>query len=207
MIPQRENRLIKKLFVPYLTYRLNKAFKVIQHDEVELLSDHSILLLPNHFSWWDGFFAGRLNHTYLKRNFFIMMQEDHLQKRMFFTLLGGFSINPNSKEMVASLQYAAKLLDTPNNLVTIFPQGALQSNHIDEITVERGIDYIVKKIKGNCQIIYYSAFIEYFESLRPSVYIRFLNCGTNHNFDFEKLKAMINEHHKKALKEQKNAEH
>jgi len=207
MIPQRENRLIKKLFVPYLTYRLNKAFKMIQHDEVELLPGHSILLLPNHFSWWDGFFAGQLNHTYLKHDFFIMMQEDHLQKRMLFNLLGGFSIKRNSREMVESLQYAAKLLDNPNNLVTIFPQGALQSNHIDEITVERGIDYIVKKIKGNCQIIYYSAFIEYFESLRPSVYIRFLNCGTNHNFDFEKLKAMINEHHKKALKEQKNAEH
>jgi len=207
MIPQRNNWLIKKLFVPYLTYRLNKAFEVIQHDEVELLPGHSILLLPNHFSWWDGFFAGQLNHTYLKHDFFIMMQEDHLQKRMFFNLLGGFSIKRNSREMVESLQYAAKLLDNPNNLVTIFPQGALQSNHIDEITVERGIDYIVKKIKGNCQIIYYSAFIEYFESLRPSVYIRFLNCGTNHNFDFEKLKAMINEHHKKALKEQKNAEH
>lgn len=207
MIPQRSNRLIKKIFAPYLSYRLRKAFKVLKYDEVEVLPGHSVLLLCNHFSWWDGFFAGHLTHNYLKRDFFIMMQEDHLQKRMFFNRLGGFSINRTSREVVESLQYAAELLDNPNNLVTIFPQGALESNHIDEITVERGIDYIVKKIKGNCQIIYYSAFIEYFESLRPSVYIRFLDCGTNHDFDFEKLKAMINEHHKKALKEQKNAEH
>jgi hypothetical protein len=136
-----------------------------------------------------------------------MMQEDHLQKRMFFNRVGGFSINRKSKEVVESLQYTAKLLDDPNNLVTVFPQGTLESNHIDEINVERGIDYIVKKIKGDCQIIYYSAFIEYFESLKPSVYFHFLNCGTNRDFDFERLKAMINDHHKKALKEQVNAEH
>jgi 1-acyl-sn-glycerol-3-phosphate acyltransferase len=207
MIPQRSNRLVKKLFAPYLAYRLRKAFKVLKHDDVEVFPGHSVLLLCNHFSWWDGFFAGHLTQTYLKRDFFIMMQEDHLQKRMFFNRVGGFSINRKSKEVVESLQYAAKLLDNPNNLVAIFPQGALESNHIDEINIERGIDYIVKKIKGDCQVIYYSAFIEYFESLKPSVYFRFLNCGTNRDFDFEKVKAMINDHHKKALKEQRNAEH
>lgn len=207
MIPQRSNRLIKKLFAPYLAYRLRKAFKILKHDEVEVLPDHSVLLLCNHFSWWDGFFAGHLTQTYLNRDFFIMMQEDHLQKRMFFNRVGGFSINRKSKEVVESLQYAAKLLDNPDNLVIVFPQGVLESNHINEINIERGIDYIVKKIKGDCQIIYYSAFVEYFESLKPSVYFRFLDCGTNRDFDFEKLKLMINEHHKKALKEQINAEH
>ncbi|MDO3625512.1 lysophospholipid acyltransferase family protein [Mucilaginibacter sp. BT774] len=207
MIPQRSNRLIKKLFAPYLAYRLRKAFKTLKYDEIEVLPGHSVLLLCNHFSWWDGFFAGHLTHTYLKRDFFIMMQEDHLQKRMFLNRIGGFSINRKSKEVVESLQYAAKLLDDPDNLVTVFPQGALESNHIDEINIERGIDYIVKKIKGDCQIIYYSAFIEYFESLKPSVYFRFLNCGTNRDFDFERLKTVINHHHKKALKEQVNAEH
>ena len=207
MIPQRSNRLVKKLFAPYLAYRLRKAFKVLKHDDVEVFPGHSVLLLCNHFSWWDGFFSGHLTQTYLKRDFFIMMQEDHLQKRMFFNRVGGFSINRKSKEVVESLQYAAKLLDNPNNLVAIFPQGALESNHIDEINIERGIDYIVKKIKGDCQVIYYSAFIECFESLKPSVYFRFLNCGTNHDFDFEKVKVMINDHHKKALKEQRNAEH
>ncbi len=93
-------------------------------------------------------------------------------------------------------------LNDPKNLVAVFPQGELVSNHTEEINIERGIDYIVKKIKGDCQIIYYSAFIEYFESLKPSVYIHFLNCGTNHDFDFEQVKVLISEHHKKALKEQ-----
>lgn len=207
MIPQRRKGFVHKLFMPYLAYRLRKAFNVIKHDEVEVMPGHSILLLCNHFSWWDGFWAGQLAHTYLHRKFYIMMQEDHLQKRMFFNLLGGFSINRQSKEVVQSLQYAASLLENPENLVTVFPQGQLVSNHSEDIDIERGISYIVKKIKGNCQIIYYSAFIEYFESLKPSVYIHFLNCGTNHDFDYERVKKMISEHHKKALKEQVNAEH
>ncbi len=207
MIPQRSNNLVKKLFAPYLAYRLRKAFNVLKHDQVEIMPGHSILLLCNHFSWWDGFFAGHLTQTCLHRDFHIMMQEDHIEKRLFFNFLGGFSINRKSKEVVKSLQYAAQLLDNPKNLVTVFPQGELISNHTKEINIERGIDYIVKKIKGDCQIIYYSAFIEYFESLKPSVYFHFLDCGTNHDFDYETVKSLINEHHKKALKEQINAEH
>ncbi len=207
MIPQRRNKFVAKLFKPYLAYRLRKAFNIIQHNEVEIMDGHSILLLCNHFSWWDGFFADRLTSIYLHRDFYIMMQEDHLKKRMFFNLLGGFSINQKSKEVVSSLQYAAQLLSNPKNLVTIFPQGALISNHTEEIEIGRGIEYVVKKIKGNCQIIYYSAFIEYFESLKPSVYIHFLNCGTNHNFDLEALKTTINQHHKNMLKAQVNVAH
>jgi 1-acyl-sn-glycerol-3-phosphate acyltransferase len=207
MIPERSNKLIKKLFAPYLAYRLRRTFKLLKHNTIEIMPGHSILLLCNHFSWWDGFFAGHLTQTYLHRDFHIMMQEDHLQNRMFFNHVGGFSINRKSKEVITSLQYAAQLLGEAKNLVTVFPQGALESNHIEEINIERGIDYIVKKIKGDCQIIYYSAFVEYFESLKPSVYFHLLDCGTNRNFDYQKVKALISAHHKKALKEQVNAEH
>ena len=34
----------KKLFAPYLAYRLRKAFKVLKHDEVNVLPGHSVLL-------------------------------------------------------------------------------------------------------------------------------------------------------------------
>jgi 1-acyl-sn-glycerol-3-phosphate acyltransferase len=208
MIPQRRTRWIQNIARQYLLrYRLPKAFNVLKHSEIELLPGHSVLLLCNHFSWWDGFWAGYLTSVYFHRDFHIMMQEDHLRKRMFINYLGAFSINRHSKDVVESLQYAANLLNDPGNLVTVFPQGELLSNHTEEINIERGIDYIVKKIKGNCQIIYYSAFIEYFESLKPSVYFHLLDCGTNHDFDFEKAKALINNHHRQALKNQVNVEH
>lgn len=207
MIPQRRSGFVHKLFMPYLAHRLRKDFNRFVYNQIEVLPGHSILLLCNHFSWWDGFWAGQLAHIYLDRKFYIMMQEDHLQKRMFFNYLGGFSINRQSKEVVQSLQYAAELLNNPENLVTVFPQGALVSNHAEDIDIERGIGYIVKKVKGKCQIIYYSALIDYFESLKPSVYLHLLNCGTNYDFDYDRLKQQINEHHKQALKDQINVAH
>jgi 1-acyl-sn-glycerol-3-phosphate acyltransferase len=202
MIPQRRSGLLHKLFMPYVAYRLKKAFNKFEYNHINIRSGHSILFLCNHFSWWDGFWAGQLAHIYLHRNFYIMMQEDHLQKRMFFNRLGGFSMNKKSKEVIQSLQYAASLLENPANLVTVYPQGALESNHTDYIKIEKGIAYIVKKIKGDCQIVYSSVLIDYFESLKPSVYCHLLDCGTNHDFDLERLQQQINEHHRAAIKKQ-----
>jgi 1-acyl-sn-glycerol-3-phosphate acyltransferase len=207
MIPSRRIPFIQNMFQKYVTYRLGRTFNVMQYNQIEIKPNHSILLLPNHFGWWDGFLAFWLEGQYLDRNYYIMMQEDHLAKRMFFNLTGGFSINPQSKEMITSLQYAANLLNDPANMVTVFPQGELVSNHVDEITIEKGIGYIVKKIKGDCQIIYYTVLVDYFESLKPSLYFHLLDCGTNHDFDLERLREQINVHHKRALKNQVNVAH
>jgi hypothetical protein len=43
-----------------------------------------------------------------------------------------------SREMLESLAYSANLLNNPENLVTIFPQGELYSNHETYIHVEKG---------------------------------------------------------------------
>jgi 1-acyl-sn-glycerol-3-phosphate acyltransferase len=207
MIPHKRNAIIQKLFHRYVNYRVRKAFNVMHYNHIHLKPNHSVLLLCNHFSWWDGFWAGWLTDQYLHRDFYIMMQEDHLESRKWLGYMGGFSINRQSKEVINSLNYAADLLNEPRNLVTVFPQGALMSNHSQDIRIEKGIGHIIKKIKGDCQIIYYSAFIEYFESLKPSVYFHLLDCGTNHDLDFEQLKSVISTHHRQALKEQVNVHH
>lgn len=207
MISHRRNALLQKLFHRYVNYRVRKAFNVMQYNHIGIRPNHSILLLCNHFSWWDGFWAGWLTDQYLDRDFYIMMQHDHLESRRWLGYMGGFSINRQSKEVISSLNYAAGLLNKPQNLVTVFPQGALVSNHTEEIQIERGIGHIVKKIKGDCQIIYYSAFVEYFESLKPSIYFHLLDCGTNHDFDFDRVSAQISAHHRQALKDQVNVKH
>lgn len=207
MIPHKRHARIQNLFHRYVNYRVRKAFKVMDYNHIDIKPNHSILLLCNHFSWWDGFWAGWLTDQYLHRDFYIMMQEDQLESRPWLRFMGCFSINRKSKEVINSLNYAAELLNHPQNLVTVFPQGALVSNHSEEIHIERGIGHIVKKIKGDCQIIYYSAFVEYFESLKPSIYFHLLDCGTNRDFDFDRLSAQISEHHRQALKNQVNAKH
>ena len=207
MIEHKRSDWAQTLMAPYVAYRIRNAFKLFQHTPVEIKSGHSVLLLCNHFSWWDGIWAGHLTYRHLGRKFHIMMQEDHLLQRPYFRHVGGFSVNPKSREVVQSLNYTAELLSNPANLVTMFPQGELVSNHATNIHLEKGVAHIVKKVKGNCQIIYYTALIDYFESLKPSVYLHLLDCGTNQDFDFERLKKQINSFHQQALTNQVNIAH
>jgi len=166
---------------------------------------HSVLLFCNHFSWWDGFFAGYLTYWHIKRNYYVMMQHDQLDTRKWIRWLGGFSINRSSREAIKSLQYAAQLLSTPENLVTVFPQGALYSTQTKEIVVERGIEILLKNIKGPCQIVYSCVLTDYFESLKPSLFYHLFDCGVVGETSFEELTQKINTFHQQALKDQLEA--
>lgn len=208
MITSNRHPMFYKLFLPFMRWRLLRAFRaLILYNQIEIKSNHSVLLLGNHFSWWDGFLTAYLGHFIFKKKLFTMMQEDHLQKRMWLRRLGSFSISRTSRDMLRSMQYAALQLDQPENLVTVFPQGSLESNHSTEIRVEKGISYLIKNIKGNCQIVYCAVLIDYFESFKPTAYFHLLDCGTNHNFNLEKLTQQINEFQQKALTDQINVSH
>ncbi|MES2269209.1 MAG: lysophospholipid acyltransferase family protein [Bacteroidota bacterium] len=207
MIPARRVKLFSNWFAIYMRYRMRKAFNRLVVTPFTPKPGHSVLLLCNHFSWWDGLWGNYLAYWHLDRHLYIMMQEDHLQKRMLLNLFGGFSINRSSREMIKSLQYAAGLLNNPENLVVVFPQGELISNHTTEIKVEKGIERLIKNIKGPCQIVYNCALIDYFESLKPSVFFHLYDCGIAGEMPFDELTNRINTFHQHALKAQIDVEH
>lgn len=207
MIPARRVNLLSNWFAIYMRYRMRRAFNQVVVLPFTPKPGHSILLLCNHFSWWDGFFGNYLAYWHLKRKLYIMMQQDHLEKRMLFNLFGGFSIEKGSRETIKSLWYAADLLNNPENLVVVFPQGELISNHATEVTIERGIERLIKHIKGPCQIVYSCVLIDYFESLKPSAYFHLFDCGTAGEVQFDDLIKNINTYHQQALKTQVNVEH
>jgi 1-acyl-sn-glycerol-3-phosphate acyltransferase len=207
MIPARRVKLFSNWFAMYMRYRMRRAFNKLVVMPFTPKPGHSILLLCNHFSWWDGLWGNYLAYWHLDRKLYIMMQEDHLKKRMLLNLFGGFSINRSSREMIKSLQYAAGLLNDPENLVVVFPQGELISNHTTEIKVEKGIERLIKNIKGPCQIVYNCALIDYFESLKPSVYFHLFDCGLAGEVSFEELIVRVNTFHQQALQAQVNVEH
>lgn len=207
MIPARRIKLFSNWFAIYMRYRMRKAFNRLVVMPFTPKPGHSVLLLCNHFSWWDGLWGNYLAYWHLDRKLYIMMQEDHLKKRMLLNLFGGFSINRSSREMIKSLQYAAGLLNDPENLVVVFPQGELISNHTTEIKVEKGIERLIKNIKGPCQIVYNCALIDYFESLKPSVFFHLYDCGVAGEVPFDELIVRINNFHQQALKAQIDVEH
>jgi 1-acyl-sn-glycerol-3-phosphate acyltransferase len=208
MIAARRKKFLADMFAKYMYYRMRKTFNRLQVvTEVQPKAEHSVLLLCNHFGWWDGLWANYLAYWHLLRKSYIMMQEDHLLPRLWATHCGAFSINRGSREIIGSLQYAADILNDPKNLVIIFPQGELISNHITEIKVEKGMERLIKNIKGPCHIIYNCALVEYFESLKPSVYFHLLDCGVAGETPFEELVAKINTFHQQALKAQVSVQH
>lgn len=131
-----------------------------------------------------------------------MMLEKQLEQRRWLTRIGGFSIAPGTISLAESLDYTASLLDQPGNVVVMFPQANLESLHVRTIEVKPGVAEIMKRLKGKCQLIWSSNLIDYFESLKPSVYFHLLDCGTNENFNHDELVEKINKHHRKAIKRQ-----
>lgn len=186
------------------TKLFKRRFNKLVINEAEIKPNHSYILMCNHFSFWDGFFGVYLAFFGVHKKapltgFYIMSLKKQMQKNWWLKYIGAFSVSPGSRSVEESLDYAAEVLSKPGNLLLFYPQGNLESSHIRYIEFKDGLPQIIKRINGDCQLIWSSNITEYFESLKPSVYFNMLNCGTNRDFDFEEVKGKVNEFHVKAL--------
>jgi hypothetical protein len=71
--------------------------------------------------------------------------------------------------MLESLDYAAELLNDPQNLVLLFPQGKLFSNFVDDIKFEKGINRVIRQAEGKFQLLFAATFIQYYKHKKQSV--------------------------------------
>src|SRR4029078_9939760 len=98
---------------------------------------NAILILSNHFSWWDAFFMVYLNIRLFKKRYHVMMLEEQLKKFRFFSHGGVYSVKKKSRDMIESLDFTCHLLENKKNLVQLFPQGDIQSQHVKYITFQK----------------------------------------------------------------------
>ena len=179
---------------------LNRRFNKIKLSEVNIKPNHSYILMCNHFSFLDGFLAYYLTHKlFRKKTLYIMSVKKQMEKNWWLRYIGSFSIDPGKWSIDESFNYAADILSKPGNVLLFYPQGNLESNYIRKIHFEDGIDQIVPKVKGKCQLIWSSNILEYFESTKPSLHYNLLDAGTNEDYDFETLKQKVNLHHKASI--------
>ncbi|MES3017572.1 MAG: 1-acyl-sn-glycerol-3-phosphate acyltransferase [Bacteroidota bacterium] len=191
----------------FLNWFLRKRFNKLLIHKVPIKPDHSYLLMCNHFSFWDGMWATYLSGHALntegqKNKLYIMVLKKQMQMNPWLKYFGCFSVSPGTHSVSESISYAAELLNTPGNVVLMYPQGNLESSHVRHIVMKEGIEEIVNRVQGNCQLLWSSNLTEYFESLRPSIHFHMLDCGTAKDFDFVKLGQNINAHHKAAVQKQ-----
>jgi hypothetical protein len=134
--------------------------------------DRSLLLMANHSTWWDGFWAWQLNRK-LKgwhRRFHALMLEAQLRRLWFFHYVGCFSIRPGHRSALESMQVAARLLQSPENMLLYFPQGKIESQHLGVPSFQKGVEKLLSKVPACCPV--FGVFlIDYGSRRRPTVNI------------------------------------
>jgi 1-acyl-sn-glycerol-3-phosphate acyltransferase len=174
MIRPKNNRVIFWFFRRYVKWLVGKQFDRLLFNTVEIDTNRSILLIANHYSFWDALVLFCVNDCLFQKKFHGMILEETSRREPFLKYAGAFSVNKNTKDILLSLDYAAKLLNDPNNLVLIFPQGQLYPNFTTHIHFEKGVQRIINQAQGKFQLVFAAAFIQYFKHIKPTatVYLK-----------------------------------
>lgn len=178
----------------YSGYKLEKAFRPIRLIGEYASAEGSILLIANHFSWWDGFIQYRLNRQVFQKKFYVMMQEQQLIHHKILCQGGAFSIRKGSREIMESLRYSAGLLEDTNNLLLLFPQGRIQSIHTAEFRFQKGMEYLLKHTSGQVQLVFNVNLIDYFSEKRPSLSVYYRKYEPAGSFALPVLENAYNEY-------------
>lgn len=131
-----------------------------------------VLIVANHFSWWDGFLINHLNHKFWHKRFHVMMEEKQLRKRRFLSKTGAFSLAVHSNSAITTLRYALELLQHPGNLLVLFPQGHFTSQSAHPLRFEEGARFFFRNSAVHVKMVV--MLIDYFSYRRPfvSIYVK-----------------------------------
>jgi len=202
ILKAKHNFFIYPFFKRYAVWIIKRHFA--KSEIIGSFNDQKlpILLISNHISWWDGFWAMYLNVKVLKRKFHFMMLEEQLRKFWFFNYTGGFSVNKKAKSVIESLNYTAELLNDSKNMVLIFPQGEIQSMHLQTFQFEKGINHILKDKEDKIQILFMANLVDYFSKPKPIINI-YIQDFKDLTLNLESIQNGYNEFYSKCVDSQK----
>jgi 1-acyl-sn-glycerol-3-phosphate acyltransferase len=176
LIKAKHNWFARTLFTGYIDRLLKKHFSnfYLVNEVPNDIADHTVVVTPNHISWWDGFFIDKVNRHCINKKFHIMMLQEQLERFWFFKYLGAYSIIPeNSKSVIETAGYTREILKSFNNTVTIYPQGKIEPFDLDEVTLKEGLKIFIGKENNNVKVLPIGFKIQYYEEKLPSILTRF----------------------------------
>lgn len=188
------------IFQPYLKWLLKRNFHGIQllGTPPEIPEELPLLLLPNHSTWWDGFFVYLLNKRIFRRTAYLMMLQKQLSQYKFFARIGAYSIQPESQRgIIESLEYTVKLLNRNRTLVCVFPQGKLLPWHTRPLTYKRGVEWIIQKYQKPIALLPLAIRTEFLGEKRARAFfllgdVHSFNTQTFHGMDWlQKTETML----------------
>jgi 1-acyl-sn-glycerol-3-phosphate acyltransferase len=202
ILKAKHNFLLYNFFSSYAKWKIKWNFEDVNIIGNIVKSNLPVLLLSNHTSWWDGFWAMYLNMKVFQRKFHFMMLEEELRRLWFFNHTGGFSIRKRSKSVIETLNYTEELLRDNNNLVLVFPHGKIHSMHQQNFQFERGIERAIRNLTGKIQIIFMASLVDYHSKPKPSLYIYIDDTGDG-DFTIGNLEDRYNAFYRQSVEKQK----
>ena len=196
MIKANEKYWARKVFNIYINNLLKKNFSHFYSvNKLEMPnSNKSIVITPNHFSWWDGFFIDFILRKESKYKIKLMMLEEQLERYWFFKYVGAFSINLEKNISIKkTIEYARELLNENINCLVIYPQGIIEPFDKRPLKFKEGLKLIIRDIP-EAKLIPAAFKIEYSNNKKPFVAFRFgerISSNQVYN-DFESYKALFN---------------
>lgn len=162
--------------------------------------DKALLIISNHFSWWDGFFIYYLNDRVFKKRFHVMMLEDQLKRNMILNKVGAFSVQKNSRSILESLKYARQILDAdPGNMLLFYPQGEIQSLYTRPLHFEKGIESVMKGVSDKVDICFVVCLVDYFSFKKPGLSLHLKKFNPPNPFSVNDLERGFNEYMEEAI--------
>ncbi len=204
MIKARHSSFFGFVFRCYLYCSFRRHFQKMEI--INKVQDKGLpmLVVANHISWWDGFWALHLNDKLFKRKLHVMMLEEQLRKNLFLRRLGAFSICKNSRTMAESLGYAAGLLRNKNNMVVIYPQGEIKSVYEHSIVFNQGWKRMLEKNQWPVQVLFLVNLPDYFSGQKPTLRQYVASPEKNTNFSCQELESLYNDFYRQCLAEQRS---
>jgi 1-acyl-sn-glycerol-3-phosphate acyltransferase len=223
MIAARHTWLHVRFFRWYTDFRIRRNFaSVTVHGPVPDTAGKPLMVIGNHFSWWDGFFILWLNNRFFHKRFHVMMLEDQLRKNMILNHTGAFSIKPGSRDVIRSLSYARRIIEekglgaapgTGKNvtrrerlrqspLLLMYPQGAIRSMHARGVRFEPGIRRIIRGLEGKVNILMVVALVDYLSGQNPQLHFYLQGYPSDAPFTAEALESAFNSHLTESLNRQ-----
>lgn len=175
MIEAKHNYWARTIFDLYINRLLKKHFShfYLLNNVSENISGRSLIITPNHISWWDGFFIDYLNKKILKRKIHLLMLEEQLSKYRFFIKVGAYSVKQNNAANIASaVKYTSKIVSDTRNMAVIYPQGEIEPYDRRPLSIKKGIKLFVRQ-NENILILPVGFKILFHDEKKPDIYARF----------------------------------
>jgi len=193
--------VVKSFFTWYIGVILKKDFSRFSFNRIAFDEQRAVLLLANHHSWWDGFMIFWINRLYFRKRFHVMVTEENYVKVWFLKYLGAFPVGRQPKKMMNALEHAGQLLNDPGNLVLFFPQGKLHSNHVKEVTFEKGLINLINSSNRRFQYVFSASFVDYFEKRKPAASCYLQSWEGAEFTSLQLIKSAYNKHYENSRQE------